>query len=41
MEILKTLWPARVLVIAGFLLGWNSLSATVGHLGNDLFLPSH
>ena len=38
MEILKTLWPARVLVIAGFLLGWNSLSATVGHLGNDLFL---
>jgi hypothetical protein len=37
-DLLKTLWPARVLVIAGFLLGWNSLSATVTHLGNELFL---
>ena len=34
----KGLWPARVFVIAGFLLGWGSLSATVGHIGNDAFL---
>jgi hypothetical protein len=37
-NVLKNLWTARILVIAGFLLGWNSLSATVGHLGSDLFL---
>ncbi len=38
MGVLKNFWTARVLIIAGFLLGWNSLSATVGHLSNDLFL---
>jgi hypothetical protein len=32
------LWIARGLVIVGFLAGWNSLGATVGHIGNDLFL---
>jgi hypothetical protein len=38
MEWFKTVWPARIFVIAGFLFGWNSLGATVGHMGNDLFL---
>jgi hypothetical protein len=38
MSILKNLWTARVLVIMGFLLGYGSLGATVGHVGNDLFL---
>jgi hypothetical protein len=38
MKILTHIWTARVLVIAGFLLGWNSLSATARHIGNDLFL---
>ncbi len=31
---LTNLWTARVLVILGFLFGWNSLSATAGHIGN-------
>ena len=38
MNILKNLWTARVLVIMGFLLGYGSLGATIGHVGNDLFL---
>jgi hypothetical protein len=38
MEWLKSIRPARIFVIAGFLLGWNSLSATVTHVGSDLFL---
>jgi hypothetical protein len=38
MKILTNLWTARVLVIAGFLAGWNSLGATVNHIGSDLFL---
>jgi hypothetical protein len=38
MDWLKSIWPARILVIAGFLLGWNSLSATVTHIGSDAFL---
>jgi hypothetical protein len=38
MKILTNLWTARILVIIGFLAGWNSLSATVGHIGNDAFL---
>ena len=38
MSILKNIWTARVLVIAGFLLGWGSIGATVGHVGNDRFL---
>jgi hypothetical protein len=37
-SILKNLWTARVLVIIGFLLGYGSLGATIGHVGNDLFL---
>lgn len=32
------IWTARILIIAGFLLGWNSIGATVGHVGSDLFL---
>lgn len=38
MSILKNLWTARVLVIIGFLLGYGSLGATIGHVGNDLIL---
>jgi hypothetical protein len=38
MKILMNLWTARVLVCAGFLAGWNSLGATIGHIGNDRFL---
>ena len=37
-RLLANLWTARVLVIIGFLAGWNSLGATVGHVGNDRFL---
>jgi hypothetical protein len=29
---------ARLLVVVGFLAGWNSLGATVAHIGNDAFL---
>lgn len=35
---LKSIWPGRVLIVTGFAAGYNSLSATVGHLGNDAFL---
>jgi hypothetical protein len=38
MELLNSIWVPRALIVIGFALGWNSLSATVGHLGNDLFL---
>jgi hypothetical protein len=38
MRILTNLWTARILVIIGFLAGWNSLSATANHIGNELFL---
>lgn len=38
MGILKNLWTARILVIIGFLAGWNSLGATIGHVGSDAFL---
>ena len=38
MKILANLWTARILVIVGFLAGWNSLGATFAHVGNDLFL---
>jgi len=38
MHYLTNIWTARALVIIGFLAGWNSLSATVGHMGNELFL---
>jgi hypothetical protein len=37
-NILTNIWAGRVLVIAGFLLGYNSLNATVTHVGNDAFL---
>jgi hypothetical protein len=37
-EFLTNLWTARILIIVGFLAGWNSLGATVGHIGNDSFL---
>ena len=38
MKILTSIWTARILVIVGFLAGWNSLGATFAHLGNDTFL---
>lgn len=38
MRWLTHIWTARILVIAGFLLGWNSIGATIGHVGNDAFL---
>ena len=38
MRWLTNLWTARLLVIAGFALGWNSISATVTHMGNEAFL---
>jgi len=37
-KVLTNIWTPRALIILGFLLGYNSLSATVGHLGSDLFL---
>jgi hypothetical protein len=36
--ILTNLWTARILVIVGFLAGWNSIGATIGHVGSDAFL---
>jgi hypothetical protein len=38
MQWITNIWTARVLVIAGFLFGWNSLGATMRHMGNELFL---
>ena len=38
MKLLTNLWAARILVIIGFLAGWNSLGATFAHIGNDAFL---
>ncbi len=38
MRILNNIWTARALIIIGFLAGWNSIGATVRHLGSDLFL---
>lgn len=38
MKILTNLWTARVLVIIGFLAGWNSLGSTFAHIGSDAFL---
>jgi hypothetical protein len=38
MRWITNIWTARAFVIAGFLFGWNSLGATVGHMGNELFL---
>ena len=33
-----TLQIARILVIVGFLAGWNSLGATAAHIGSEAFL---
>lgn len=38
MRFLTNVWTARVLVIVGFLAGWNSIGATIGHMGSQLFL---
>ncbi len=38
MRLLTNIWTARILVIIGFLAGWNSLGATFAHIGNDAFL---
>ena len=38
MDWIKSIWIGRGLVIAGFLGGYNSIGATVRHLGNDAFL---
>jgi hypothetical protein len=38
MDRIKNIWVGRVLIIAGFVGGYNSISATVGHLGSDAFL---
>jgi hypothetical protein len=38
MEWIKSIWVGRVLIIAGFLAGYNSIGATVRHLGNNAFL---
>lgn len=37
-KFLANFWTARVLVIIGFLAGWDSVGATIRHIGNDLFL---
>ncbi|HEX6995522.1 MAG TPA: hypothetical protein VF339_15415 [Gammaproteobacteria bacterium] len=38
MKLLTNIWTARILVIVGFLAGWNSLGSTFAHIGNDAFL---
>ena len=38
MDSIKSIWIPRLLIIVGFLLGWNSLSATFRHLGNENFM---
>ena len=38
MEWIRNIWVGRGLIIGGFLLGYNSIGATVRHLGNDAFL---
>lgn len=38
MDWLRSIWIGRGLIIAGFLAGYNSIGATVRHLGNDAFL---
>lgn len=38
MEWLNRLQVGRGLIILGFLAGYNSIGATVGHLGSDVFL---
>ncbi|HMB74544.1 MAG TPA: hypothetical protein VKQ06_13305 [Gammaproteobacteria bacterium] len=38
MDWIRNVWVGRLLIIAGFLAGYNSIGATVRHLGNDVFL---
>lgn len=38
MDWFKSIWIGRGLIVAGFLAGYNSIGATVRHLGNDAFL---
>lgn len=38
MNVLTNIWTGRILIIVGFLFGWNSITATIGHVGNDAFL---
>jgi len=38
MQWIQSIWVGRGLIIAGFFLGYNSIGATVRHLGNDAFL---
>ena len=38
MDLIRSIWVGRVLIIVGFLAGYNSIGATVRHLGNDAFL---
>jgi hypothetical protein len=38
MDWVRSIWVGRVLIIIGFLAGYNSIGATVTHLGNDAFL---
>jgi hypothetical protein len=35
MTVLNSIWTARILILIGFLAGWNSLGATAGHIGNE------
>ena len=38
MNWITNIWTGRVLIVAGFLAGYNSIGATVRHLGSDAFL---
>ena len=38
MEWIRSIWTGRILIIGGFVAGYNSLGATVRHLGNEAFL---
>lgn len=38
MEWIRSIWTGRILIIIGFLSGYNSIGATVRHLGSDAFL---
>ena len=38
MDWLRSIWFARLLIVAGFAAGYRSIGATIRHLGNDAFL---
>lgn len=38
MDWIRSIWVGRLLIIAGFVAGYRSIGATIGHLGNDAFL---